>query len=192
MNKHLISFAIALCGIAGGAMAAEPAMSKNVYKAEKDKIDAQAKLDLKACGRLKANAKDICQADAKGKEEIAEAELEARYKPSPEADREAKNAKAEADYDVAKEKCDAVKGNARDVCLKRAKADREAAIRLAKVEKVESIRGMNSKAAAKERKDARNGTSDARYAADKERCDALHGDAKEKCSVDVKRKFNRT
>jgi hypothetical protein len=151
MNKHLISFAIALCGVAGGAIAAEPALSKAAYKAGQDKIEIQAKADRKACGRLKANAKDICEADAKGKEKVAKAELDARYEPSPEAEREAKDAKAEADYAVAKEKCDNFKGNAKDACVKRAKADREAAVRLAKVEKVETMR-TNARAALKERK----------------------------------------
>lgn len=154
MNQYVISFAIALCGIAGGASAAAPAISKDVYKAEQTRIEARAKVDKKACGARKANARDICAAEAKGREKVARAELEARYRPGLEADLDAKNAKADADYEVAKEKCDDARGNARDACLKRAKGDKEAAVRLGKVEKVESERAV-SRAASREHKEAK-------------------------------------
>jgi hypothetical protein len=42
---------------------------------------------------------------------------------------------------VAKAKCDALKGKAEDRCMKEAKAAREAAIRQAKVEKVQETGG---------------------------------------------------
>jgi hypothetical protein len=158
MNKHLISLAIALCGIAGSASAAEAPITKDAYKAATDRIEAQAKADKKACDPLKANAKDICQAQAKGKEKVAKAELETRYRPGIVAEQQAKNAKADADYDVAKEKCDDAKGNAKDACLQRAKHDKEAAIRLAKVEKVESMRDT-AKGAAKEARHAKAGNN---------------------------------
>ena len=78
------------------------------------------------------NAEDICLAEAEGKEEVAKAELEARYKPSRENDYQVKVAKAKADYRVAKERCDDRSGNAKDVCLKEAKAAEAAAIADAK------------------------------------------------------------
>ncbi|MDB5913952.1 MAG: hypothetical protein JWP22_2627 [Ramlibacter sp.] len=158
MNKHLISLAIALCGIAGSASAADAPITKDAYKAAMDKIEAGAKADKKACGALKANAKDICQAQAKGKEKVAKAELEARYHPGALADQQAKNAKADADYEVAKERCDDAKGQAKDACLERAKHDKEAAIRLAKVEKVDSMRDAAGKAA-RDGKHARAGNN---------------------------------
>src|SRR5205085_3513976 len=84
MNK-LTSLAIAIAfGFAGSAFAADnnAGMSKDQYKAEKDKIEAQYKTDKASCDGMKANAKDICQAEAKGKENVAKAQLEEQYKPS--------------------------------------------------------------------------------------------------------------
>ena len=48
-------------------------------------------------------------------------------KNTPEARRDAAKKKAEAEYNVAKEKCDDLSGNAKDVCVKDAKAARAAA-----------------------------------------------------------------
>ena len=61
-------------------------------------------------------------AEAKGKEKVAKAELEARNKPSDKARYAVSIAKAEADYAVAKEKCDDKAGNDKTVCVKEAKA----------------------------------------------------------------------
>ena len=118
MKKDLISLAAALClGFTASAFAADTtaAMSKDAHKAAKEKIEAQYKVDKKACDGMKENAEDLCKAEAKGKEKIAKAELEAQYKPSPKADEKVRLAKADAAYDVAKEKCDDLKGNAKDV-----------------------------------------------------------------------------
>ncbi|SEK57745.1 hypothetical protein [Nitrosovibrio tenuis] len=109
-----------------GAMA-EQNMSHDVYKAEKSRIENEYKVDKARCDSLAGNAKDICMAEVKGKEEVAEAELEARYKPSKENHYKARLAKVEADYKVAKERCDDLAGNAKEVCLKEAKAAEAAA-----------------------------------------------------------------
>ena len=94
MRKHLITAAITLAfGFAGHAFAAD-AMPKDAYKAEKDKIEEQAKADKKACDAMKENAKDICQAEAKAKEKVAKAELDAKNKPSPKADQKVSLMKA--------------------------------------------------------------------------------------------------
>ena len=51
------------------------------------------------------------------------------------ADYEAAVKQAKADYSAAKEACESMKGNDKDVCLKQAKADYTAATQNAKVEK---------------------------------------------------------
>jgi hypothetical protein len=119
MKKQLIALAITL--LAGGAFAAD-AMSKDAYKAAKDKIEATAKSDKKACDSMKENAKDICQAEAKAKEKIAKAELDAQNKPGAKADEKVKLMKAEGTYEVAKEKCEDQKGDGMMACKKDAKA----------------------------------------------------------------------
>lgn len=153
-NMHVIALALAL-GLSGtGALAGadpDPAMSKAAYEAAQERIEAQAKAQRKACGALKGNAKDICQLEAKGWEKAAKAQLEAEYQPSPEAEKNAKIARAEADYDIAKRRCAPLKDRAKDRCLNQAKHDREAAIRLAKVEKVEEMNALKAKAAAQQK-----------------------------------------
>ena len=101
---------------------ATAAMEKTAVKAEKDRIAEQYKSAKAACRDMKANAKDICMAEAKGAEKIAKADLEARDKGTPKSQYELRKTKADADYKVAKEKCDDLKGNPKDVCVKDAKA----------------------------------------------------------------------
>jgi hypothetical protein len=122
MNKQTLALAIALSfGLAGHALAKD-ALTKDAYKAEKDKIETQAKSDKKACEAMKENAKDICQAEAKAKEKIAKAELDAKNKPGPKAEEKVRLMKAEGDYEIAKEKCEDQKGDGMMACKKDAKA----------------------------------------------------------------------
>src|SRR6476659_91222 len=120
--------------------------------------------DNNQCKSMSGNAKDVCQAEAKGKEKVAKAELEANYKNTDKAHNDARVAKADADYDVAKEKCDDLKGNDKDVCVKQAKATHTKAKADAKVAKVDSKTAHNTaEKRADARKDAREDTNDAQY-----------------------------
>ena len=131
LNINAIALAVTLA-FSAGAMA--EGMSKVDYKAGKDKIAAMYKTDKAACSSLSGNASDICKAEAKGKEKVAAAELEASYQPTSKHRYQARVAKADADYDVAKEKCDDLSGNTKDVCVKEAKAAQTAAIADAKTQ----------------------------------------------------------
>lgn len=120
MHKHFIGLVAALVvGVGSSAMAAD-GMSRDAYKSAKDKIEAQAKADKKACEGMKDNAKDICQAEAKAKEKIAKAELDAQNKPGARADEKVRLMKAEGEYEVVKEKCEDTKDTAM-ACKKDAK-----------------------------------------------------------------------
>jgi osmotically-inducible protein OsmY len=119
-NITAIAAAIALA-FSAGAIAAET-MSKDEYKSAQNRIAADYKSAAADCGSLSANAKDVCMAEARGKEKVAKAELEVRNKPSEKARYAVSVAKAEADYAVAKEKCDDKAGNDKTACLKQAKA----------------------------------------------------------------------
>ena len=121
-------------------------------------------------------------AEAKGKEKVAKAELEAQYKPSKEASYEVTVAKAEADYAVAKERCDDKAGNDKDVCKTEAKSTHTKAVADAK---------MNKKVG-EARKDAAEDKRDADYKLAAEKCDALAGDAKAACVSAAKAKFNKS
>ena len=122
MQKNLIGLAAALTLVFAGSAFAADAMTREAYKAAKDKIEETAKADKKACEGMKDNAKDICQAEAKAKEKIAKAELDAQNKPGPKADEKVALMKAEGTYEVAKEKCEDQKGKAMADCKKDAKA----------------------------------------------------------------------
>jgi hypothetical protein len=160
MSKtRLVRWSLATClAVIGLAAGAEGTMSKDAFRAAQDRIEAQANAQRKACGRFKDNARDLCEAQAKGRAKVAQAQLKARYQPSPEAQKLARTNKAEADYDVAKLRCETLKDKARDRCIDQARNDREAAIRLAKVEKVEELNAL--KRAREQKHAARKATPD--------------------------------
>jgi hypothetical protein len=99
----------------------DPAVAE--LKAGRDKIAADYKADKAACDAMKDNAKDVCNEEAKGKEKIAKAELDQKLRPSDSNARKVAEAKVEAAYDIAKEKCDDQKGDAKSACVKQAKAE---------------------------------------------------------------------
>ena len=123
MNRfNAIAFAAAAALSMGSTAFAEEQMDNAAVKAEKERIEAQYNVDKARCDELAGNAKDVCKAEAKAKERVAKAELEANAKGTPKARYEAQVVRAEAEYDVAKEKCDDLAGNQKDVCEKEAKA----------------------------------------------------------------------
>ena len=127
MNKFNISSILLTLGLVFSVSAIAQNMSKDEHEAAEKSIVAEFKSDKAQCESLTGNAKDICVAEAKGKEKVAKAELEAKFKPSKEATYKVSIAKAEANYDVAEEKCDDIKGNDHEVCEKEAKAALEKA-----------------------------------------------------------------
>ncbi len=122
MNKFNISSILVALGLTFSGSSIAQNMSKDEHEAAEKSIVAQYKLDKEKCESLTGNAEDICVAEAKGKEKVAKAEFEAKFKPSKEAAYKVSVAKAEANYDVSKEKCDDIAGNEKDVCEKAAKA----------------------------------------------------------------------
>jgi hypothetical protein len=112
----------------------EAAMSSD-YRAQKKQIDDAYKQDKAACKGQSGNAKDVCQKEAKAKEKIAKADLEAQRKGTPHAQYEAAKTKAEQNYEVAKEKCEDQKGKEKAACKKQAKADEDKALADAKNER---------------------------------------------------------
>ena len=196
MSKLLISLlaaaGIAFAGVAGAADNSKT-MSRDAYKAQEDRVEAQYKADKERCSSMTGNAKDVCQAEAKGKEKVAKADLEAEYKNTDKARNDARVAKADADYDVAKEKCDDLSGNQKDVCVKQAKAAHTQAKANAKVTKVDQKTSANTaEKRADVRKEARDDTRDAQYKVAVEKCDAMSGAAKDQCVKDAKMHYGKT
>jgi hypothetical protein len=128
MKPIVTSIALAVSLAFAAAAQAQQVNERKVKNAEEDRIEATAKADKAKCDTLKANAKDICMAEAKGKEKVAKAELDAKHeKDKIKAQKKVSEAKAEAAYDVATQKCDDQKGEAKDACIKQAKVDRDRA-----------------------------------------------------------------
>ena len=122
MNRISITTIAAAITLAFSAGAMAEGLSKADYKAGKDKISAEYKSAKADCGSLSGNAKDICVVEARGKEKVAKAELQASYKPSNKTNHAVTIARAEADYSVAKERCDDKAGNEKKTCVHEAKA----------------------------------------------------------------------
>ena len=167
-------------------------MSKASYAQAVKDADAQYKIDKDACSSLSGNAKDICVAEAKGKHSVAKAEAEASYKHTPRARENARVARAQANYDVAIEKCDELAGNAKDVCVKEAKAELVKGKANAKVDRVTAdTRHEAATQQAEARKDANADKRDADYKVAIVKCDALAGPTKDACISNAKTAFGK-
>ena len=189
-----VMFAAGGIGCAGLALAAtNPPMSRDAYSQEKSRIDAAYKAEVATCKSLSGNAKDVCEVTAKGHRDVAKAEAEASYKNTAAARYDARVAKVEASYKLAKEKCDDLNGNPKDVCVKEAKAAEVKGKADAKVDKVATESSQTAvKQVADAKKDATEDKRDAEYKVAVEKCDAMSGDAKDRCVADAKRRFGRT
>lgn len=86
-----------------------------------------------------------------------------------------------AQYKTDMERCDALKGNDKDVCKKQAKADRDSANADAK----------SGKERAEAEHDAVKEKRDAQYGVEKEKCDAMSGDAKDQCIAQARTKYGK-
>ena len=89
---------------------------------DKEANAAEYKSAEAGCGTPSGNANDICKAEASGKDKVARAELESKYKPAVRTAYAVRMVKADADYGVAREHCDDSVGNVKDVCMKEARA----------------------------------------------------------------------
>ncbi|CDH46177.1 MAG: hypothetical protein IPL59_25710 [Candidatus Competibacteraceae bacterium] len=203
MNKLNMTAIAAAIGLVFSAGAMAQNMSKDAYKAADDLIAAEYTTDKAKCDPLSGNPKDICIAEAKGKEKVAKAELEARYEPTAKNHYKALVAKAEADYAVANQKCDDKSGNDKDVCVKEAKAvktrieaDAEAQMKTSDANRAASEKsaeaGMKARVeGAEARQEATTEKVDANYAVAKEKCDSLASDAKTRCMDEAKAKYGK-
>lgn len=203
MNKlHFNLLAVAICCAIG-----TPAIAQNLSKADfklgKERISTDYKTAKSACASLSANAKDICVVEAKGKEKVARAELDASYEPSVKHHYQVRIAKAESAYALAKEKCDDLAGNPKDVCVKEAKAAQVAAKADAKVqmtttdanakasEKSSEARAEASSETKDATKDAAKDKLEADYKVAKEKCDTYSGAANDNCIAQAKARFGK-
>jgi hypothetical protein len=91
------------------------------YKAAESQADANYESEKARCDQLAGNDKDVCIQQAKATKTRTLADAKVQHK-SREARADAREDKVDADYKVAKEKCDVLKGDEKDACQERAKA----------------------------------------------------------------------
>lgn len=203
MKSNTLNYVvIALC-LSFGVAAHADTMSKAEYKAAKEKIEAEYKAALVPCDALTSNPKKICVTEAKGNKKVAFANLEASNEPSAKHQNKASAAKAEATYDLAHQKCQDLAGNAKDVCIKEAKAADVAAkadakaLMKTKEANADARKTINQAAtkAGEKASDARSEAvadkTDAQYKVEKEKCDTMAGAAKDNCLNQAKTRFGK-
>ena len=154
--------------------------SKAVYAGAKDDIKTIYKAERDGCSSLAGNAKDICVETAKGREKVAMAQLEFNYSGKQADEAKFYQASYEATYDIAKEKCDDLAGNEKDVCVRTAKTNRDKAKSELKLAK--KVTAAADTAVAEQMK--------ADYRLAKEKCETLSGDAKDVCVASAKARYN--
>ena len=182
MNKTLIL----KTSLVAAALLALPAayaatMSKADYKAGKSQISATYKADKAACATSAGNARDVCIEESKAREKVALAEHEYAYTAKADDQNKVWVTKARTGYAVAKEKCDDLAGNGKDVCVKEAKAVEVKLLADAKMGK--QIDDVKDNAA-----DAKR---DANLKVAAEKCDSLAGDAKAACMANARAMFGK-
>jgi hypothetical protein len=183
MTQHFnLKSAVALCAMAVLPLAHAANMTKDDYRAGKDRVAAAYKADKDACKSLKGNAQDVCLKEAEGKEKIAKSELEYGRSGKPADQNKVAVARADAKYAVAKEKCDDLAGNPKDVCVKEAKAAHTQGLADAK---------MNDKVG-EARRDASKDKMEANYEVAAAKCDVMSGDAKDRCIAAAKARYGKS
>ena len=101
---------------------------RHAYGARLTKAKADYNVAKEKCDDRKGNDKDVCVKEAKASFTSAKADAKVSKKTADAtatkvaAKKDAAEDKRDANYSVAKEKCDAMSGDAKDVCVKQAKA----------------------------------------------------------------------
>jgi len=192
-TSKLFTALVCSAGLAFAATAGAQVGNKDARDMTVKAAEAQYKVDKAACDALSGNAKDVCVETAKGKEKVAKAEAAATFDGTPKARENARIARADATYEVAKEKCDDLAGNPKDVCVKEAQAVHVKAKADAKVDRVASeTRRDSTERVADARREASSDKTEADYKVAVEKCDALAGDTKDACVREAKSRYGRS
>ena len=165
-----LAASMALMGVTLNTTAAEKmGQTKAEYNAAKARADADYNASRLRCKDFSGNDRDVCMEQAKATLTKAKADAKANYEGTGEAKLEAREDIIEADYKVAKEKCDSLSGDAKNVCVAEAKA-------------------VYAKAGAA--LESREDSMEADYKVAKERCGTLSGTARRSCLKEAKVKFD--
>jgi len=148
----------------------------------KDRVEAGYKADKAACKSFGGNARDICQAQAKGKEQVALAEIEYGQTGKQADAAKVGLARADGEFAVAKERCDDLAGQPKSLCRTQAGAAHTKAQADAKL----------ATTVGEAQTDARQDKMAADRKVAAEKCESLAGDAKGACLANVKARYDKS
>jgi hypothetical protein len=94
-----------------------PALARAEYVAAVERVDASRTAALGACAAQRGLARDACESQAEAAAALAKAELDTRYRRTPQAARREQRARIEVRYQAARARCTALGGYDRDRCL---------------------------------------------------------------------------
>ena len=124
----VISSAAAL-GIGATAVTTEThVLTRTQFESALRAVDERREAAQLACDAHAGQDREVCRAEAVGIEMIRVAEIEARYRRSPQAQRAAQRARIDARYLVERARCGALNGVRRDRCLVQAHATKGRAL----------------------------------------------------------------
>jgi hypothetical protein len=183
MNKSFtLKASLVVAAMLALPVAQAATMTKADYTAGKARIGSDYKAAKATCAALAGNGKDVCILEAIARQNVASAELEYGYTGKPSDQNKVLVVKAESAYAVAKEKCDDLAGNSKEVCVTEAKAVETKALANAKM----------GKQIGEATTDAEVTKRDADLKVATEKCDAMAGDAKANCVAVAKARFGKT
>lgn len=199
----VVVLGLAMC-VAASTQASDLLMSRNEYNAMNGEIASRYSQGRIACKSLAGNARDVCMQEARGRKKIAQAELLQAYAPSPKHLFDVRMSRANADFALAKERCDDLSANARDLCRKEASrvfVSAKAEATLSETTRENNARAREKAAAVQAERTERNAEATsaaigAKRAADydvaREKCESLAGTAKTDWLGDAKRRFGQS
>jgi hypothetical protein len=112
----LITSAAAI-GIGTAGEPAAPRMTRAQYAAALAHVESARTWAMTACALRRGAERDACEARANADASLHAAELDLRYRRTPEAARVAQHARIDARYQAARERCAPLRGYDRDQCL---------------------------------------------------------------------------
>jgi hypothetical protein len=182
MKKNLVKILMsaAAIGLVSHALAATTEATAT-YNAANNLAGTDYKVTRAKCDSLAGNPKDLCIAQAKYARITVEANAKAEYKDTLGARTKATKLIADAKYDVEKTKCDSQAGNDKDVCIKKAKANKVTVVANATADK-KIIEALT---------DASEDRNTANYKIELEKCDSFSGVAKDTCVTNAKNNFGK-
>lgn len=115
-------------GIGASVSSTPSMMTRDDYEAMKVAVAIESNDVQRACDQERGAERQLCSAENRAREEILLADLEARYRGTFSANRDATLVRVRAKYDVDRSRCFAFAGFKRDNCVVAAHAERARAL----------------------------------------------------------------